>query len=44
MNRSHNDAILLCSLEIEDIIDILNPYQSGEMTLLLAEFKHTLDD
>ncbi|XP_030517900.1 probable amidase At4g34880 isoform X1 [Rhodamnia argentea] len=39
-----NGATVVDNLEIENIGIILNPAQSGEMALLLAEFKHTLNE
>ncbi|XP_018718489.2 probable amidase At4g34880 [Eucalyptus grandis] len=40
----NNGATIVDNLDIENIDIILNPSQSGEMALLLAEFKHTLNE
>ncbi|KAF7848682.1 hypothetical protein BT93_L1741 [Corymbia citriodora subsp. variegata] len=40
----NNGATIVDNLEIHNVGIILNPYQSGEMALLLAEFKHTLNE
>ncbi|KAK9677573.1 hypothetical protein RND81_11G152800 [Saponaria officinalis] len=37
-------AVLVENIEISNISEILNPHESGEITVMLSDFKHSIND